>query len=125
MIVGTGTDLIEIERIARTFKRHDGRFLRRVFTEGEADYCTSRPKPAQHLAARFAAKEAVAKALGTGISRGIAWRDIEVARRPGQAPRIVLHGRAEEIAARLGISAVHISLTHSRDFALAAAVAEK
>ncbi len=125
MIIGTGTDLIEIERIARTFKRYDGRFLRRVFTECEADYCTSKPKPAQHLAARFAAKEAVAKALGTGISRGIAWRDIEVTRKPGQAPRIVLRGRAEKIAASLGISAVHISLTHSRDFAMAVAVAEK
>ena len=124
MIIGTGTDIIEIERIARAYERYGARFLNRIFTGAEAAYCTARPKPAQHLAARFAAKEAVAKALGTGLKEGVGWRDIETLRRPGSAPRVVLHGGAKKAAERLGIRTVHISLTHNRDYALATAIAE-
>ena len=124
MIIGTGNDLIEIERIARSYERYGGHLLRRVYTEAEAAYCKARKRTAQHLAARFAAKEAVAKALGTGMKEGVAWRGIEVTREPGRAPRIVLHGRAAEVAAGLGIKTIHISLSHSDSHALAFAIAE-
>ena len=124
MIIGTGNDLIEIDRIARSYRRYGEHLLRRVYTEAEAAYCKARKRTAQHLAARFAAKEAVAKALGTGMKDGVAWRGIEVTREPGRAPRIVLHGRAAALADELGVRTVHIALSHSETHALAFAIAE-
>lgn len=124
MIVGIGTDMIEIARIERSVARYGASFLNRVFTPGEIAYCMAKKNSAESLAARFAAKEAGAKALGTGISRGVAWREFEVRRAPGQHPELHLHGRAAEIAARLGVRRVSLSLTHSRDLSMAVAIAE-
>ncbi|MDA1256242.1 MAG: holo-ACP synthase [Chloroflexi bacterium] len=115
-----GVDIIEIERIGRTFSRYPERFLEKIYTPGEQAYCRGR---APQLASRFAAKEAVMKALGTGV-RGVSWRDIEVQRRRGRAPEIVLHDRAKARAEKMGIVRIAISLSHSRDFAVASVVAE-
>ena len=124
MVIGIGTDMIEIARIQRSLERHGEQFLKRVFTPGEIAYCRRKKNAAESFAARFAAKEAGAKALGTGISRGVAWREFEVTRDPGQRPELQLHGRAAEIAAKLGILRVSLSLTHSREMSLAVVVAE-
>ncbi len=124
MVIGIGTDLIEIERIERSVKRFGDAFLQRVYTPGEIAYCKRKKNSAESLAARFAAKEAGAKALGTGISRGVSWREFEVRRQPGQRPELHLSGRAAEIAARLGIRRVSLSLSHSRSVSIAVVVAE-
>lgn len=126
MIVGTGTDLIEIARVRESLERYGKRFEDRVFTEGEVAYCRAKNKgEAESFAARFAAKEAAAKALGTGISRGITWKEIEVTRRPGHRPEVVFHGRAKEWAERLGASRAHLSLSHNRELAIATVVLER
>lgn len=125
MVLGLGTDITEISRIRASLERYGQHFLDRVYTAGEIAYCQARPKTfAQSYAARFAAKEAAAKALGTGISRGVSWREFEVVRQRGQAPEMHLHGRAAEIAAARGIRRLTLSLTHSRDIAMAVVVAE-
>ncbi len=124
MVIGVGTDMIEIARIQRSLERHGDQFLQRVFTPGEIAYCRQKKNAAESFAARFAAKEAGAKALGTGISRGVSWREFEVTRAPGQRPELLLHGRAAEIAAHLGIRRVSLSLTHSREMSLAVVIAE-
>ena len=124
MIVGTGIDLVEIARIQESVERYGSRFLDRVFTAAEQAYCMARRTAAQSLAARFAAKEAAAKALGTGISRGVTWREIEVVRAAGSAPSLRFHGRAAEIAARLGVVRSAVSLTHSAALAVASVVLE-
>ena len=124
MIVGTGIDLVEIERIQHSVDRFGERFLQRVYTEAERAYCLRKKNAAESLAARFAAKEAGAKALGTGISHGVAWLEIEVVREPGGRPTIAFHGRAGEIAARLGVHSAALSLTHNRDLAVASVVLE-
>lgn len=125
MVIGIGTDLIEIERIAQSMERFGEAFLQRVFTPGEIAYCRQKKKTsAESFAARFAAKEAGAKALGTGISRGVGWREIEVTRLPGQRPELHFSGRAAEVAARLGIRRVSLSLSHSRSLSIAVVVAE-
>ncbi|MGC9198433.1 MAG: holo-ACP synthase [Acidobacteriaceae bacterium] len=124
VVLGLGTDLIEIERIAQTVERFGDAFLGRVFTAAEIRYCQRKKNAAESLAARFAAKEAGAKALGTGISRGVSWREFEVRRLPGQRPELHLNGRAAEIAAQLGVRRVSLSLAHSRGMALAMVVAE-
>jgi holo-[acyl-carrier protein] synthase len=115
-----GVDIIEIDRIAATYERYGERFLNRVYTTGEQAYCRGR---AAQLASRFAAKEAVMKLLGTGV-RGVAWREVEVVRQRGQAPEVVLHRRAAARAGRLGIVRIAISLSHSKDFAVASCVGE-
>lgn len=124
MIVGTGVDLIEIERIRQSLERYGERFLNHIFTAGEQQYCLRKKNAAESLAARFAAKEAGAKALGTGMSRGVNWLEIEVTRKPGQAPQLTFHGRAAERAERLGIRHVALSISHSRDLSIAQVVAE-
>ena len=125
MVIGIGTDLIEIERIAQSVERFGDAFLERVFTPGEIAYCQRKKKTsAESFAARFAAKEAGAKALGTGISRGVSWKEIEVRRLPGQRPELHLSGRAAEVAARLGIRRISLSLSHSRGLSIAMVVAE-
>src|SRR5204863_3121646 len=125
MIVGSGIDIAEVPRIAEAMQRFGDRFLRRVFTDEEIRYCDSKANRIERYAARFAAKEAAMKALGTGWSRGIRWRDIEVFRQPGSRPTIRFHGRASEIAARLGAQNVSLSLTHTSDQALASVILEK
>ena len=125
MVIGLGTDLMEVARIEASLRRFGDHFLHRVYTSGEIAYCQARHKTAaESFAARFAAKEAGAKALGTGISRGVSWRELEVLRQPGQAPRLLLHGRAAEIAEALGVERLSLSLTHSRELAMAVVVAE-
>ena len=126
MILGLGTDLIEIRRIEQSLARHGERFLRRVFTEAEIRYCEQRRHGmAESLAARFAAKEAGAKALGTGISRGVSWLEIEVRRSRGERPTLHWSGRARARAEAMGAGAVHLSLTHSREMAMAVVVLEE
>ena len=124
MIIGIGTDIIEIERIERSVERFGESFLRRVFTAAEIAYCQRKKNSAESFAARFAAKEAGAKALGTGISRGVSWREFEVRRQPGRRPELHLAGRAADIATSLGIRRLALSLTHSRKEAMAVVIAE-
>ena len=111
-----GVDLIEIGRVARALERYPG-FKERCFTEAVRAYCDSRPNPAQHYAARFAGKEAVGKALGFGVARAFAWRDVEIAGRP--KPSVRLSGRVEAWAARVGAGSIDLSMTHSRELAAA------
>ena len=124
MVVGLGSDMIEISRIARSMERFGDRFLRRVFTAEEIAYCELKKNAAESFAARFAAKEAGAKALGTGISHGVAWPEIEVRREASGRPTLHFSGRAGEIAERLGVRRSSVSLTHSRELALAFVVVE-
>jgi holo-[acyl-carrier protein] synthase len=121
-IVGLGFDATDIPRVAEVFERYGERFLRRVFTTGEIAYCTRRRNPVPHLAGRFAAKEAAMKALGTGLRLGVRWRELEVRRERGQAPRLLLHGRSREIGLARGGRAMLLALTHDGDYALAQAM---
>ena len=115
-----GVDIIEIHRVKRVFDSYGQRFLDRIFTLEEKRYCRGR---APQLASRFAAKEAVMKLLGTGV-RGVRWKDVEVARQRGQAPKIVLHGTALARAERIGLKQIALSLSHSNEFAVASVVGE-
>jgi len=114
-----GVDLIEIERIRRALERYPG-FRERCFTEAERAYCDSRPNPAQHYAARFAGKEAVGKALGFGVARAFAWKEVEIAGRP--KPGVSLSGRIHAWAERAGAGAIDLSMTHARELAAAVCV---
>lgn len=118
-MLSTGVDIIEIPRVRLVFEKYGQRFLDRVFTAGEIAYCRGR---ASNLAARFAAKEAAMKALGTGV-RGVAWKDIEVVRQESGAPSIQLHGRAKNRAEHLGVQEMALSLSHSREYAVASVIA--
>ncbi|HXS75358.1 MAG TPA: holo-ACP synthase [Terracidiphilus sp.] len=124
MIVGSGIDLVEISRIQQSMERFGKRFLDRVYTSAEQAYCLRKRNSAESLAARFAAKEAGAKALGTGISHGVSWLEIEVVREPGGRPSIQFHGRAAEIAASMGAARVALSLTHTGSLSMASVVLE-
>ncbi|MGA2674827.1 MAG: holo-ACP synthase [Terracidiphilus sp.] len=124
MIIGTGIDLVEIERIQKSVDRYGRRFLDRVYTGAEQAYCLRKRNSAESLAARFAAKEAGAKALGTGISFGVNWLEIEVVREPSGRPTLRFLGRAAEIAARLGVARAALSITHTRDLAMASVALE-
>lgn len=124
MIVGSGIDLIEIGRIQHSVDRYGERFLNRIYTRAEQEYCLRKHASAESFAARFAAKEAAAKALGTGISYGVSWLEIEVVREPGGRPRVHFHGRAAEVAARLGVVSTALSLTHTKELAAASVVLE-
>jgi holo-[acyl-carrier protein] synthase len=115
---------MEIARIHQSIDRFGERFLRRVFTAREIQYCQRKKNAAESFAARFAAKEAGAKALGTGISRGVSWLELEVSREPGGRPTLELSGRAAERAREIGVASVSLSLTHSKDIALAVVVME-
>ena len=121
-IKGIGVDLAVITRMRQVVERWDERFLRRVFTDEEIAYCRRRRDPVPHFAARFAAKEATLKALGTGLSMGITWRELEVRRERGAAPIMVLSGRCRAIARAKGGDRVLLSLTHDGDYALAQAM---
>ena len=125
MVLGLGTDLIEIERIQASMDRFGERFLERVFTAEEIAYCRKKKQSAESFAARFAAKEAGAKALGTGISHGVSWKEIEVTREMGQRPMLHFRGRAGELAETMGVRRVHLTLSHSRTLAIAVVVVEE
>ena len=124
-IIAHGVDLVEIARIARSIDEHGEQFIRRCFTDSERDYAQSArpPRDVQRFAARFAAKEAVMKALGTGWSNGIAWTDIEVVLKSSGAPEIVLTGKAGQIARTMGIQKMLISLSHTDTNATASVIA--
>jgi holo-[acyl-carrier protein] synthase len=124
MIVGIGVDLVRIARVREAIERWQERFLERVFTPAEIAYARGRRDPAEHLAARFAAKEAALKALGTGLSMGVRWRELEVQRVRGQRPRLALSGRTAELGAARGVQALHLSLTHDGEYAMAQVLAE-
>ena len=124
MIVGTGIDLVEIERIQQSMDRFGKRFLDRIYTPAEQAYCLSKRQAAESFAARFAAKEAGAKALGTGISYGVTWLEIEVVREPSGRPSLRFHGRAAQIAARIGFARAALSITHTAELATASVVLE-
>lgn len=111
----TGVDIVELHRIASVVERYGDRFLQRIYTQGELDFCRGR---IPQLAGRFAAKEAVMKALGTGI-RGVGWREVEVVRKRGQAPQVQLHGRAQLKADALGMQEFSLTTSHSKDYAVA------
>lgn len=124
MVLGIGIDIVEIARVRRLMERWQERFLRRVFTDEELAYAHARRDPAEHLAARFAAKEATLKALGTGLSMGVRWREMEVRRVRGQRPTLALSGRTAELGAARGIRRLHVSLTHDGGLAVAQVLAE-
>ncbi|MCA1963237.1 MAG: holo-ACP synthase [Prosthecobacter sp.] len=118
--IGLGIDLVEVGRIRSLLERHGQRFKERTFTEGEMAYCDHCADPAMHYAARFAAKEAAAKALGTGLwSQGVDWRQLEVVREPSGKPHLVLHGEAAEHAKRMGSQGCLLSITHTQVLAMA------
>jgi len=124
MIIGSGIDMVEIRRIQRSIDRYGRRFLDRVFTGAEQAYCQRKRNSAESFAARFAAKEAGAKALGTGISYGVSWLEIEVVREPSGRPSLQFHGRAAKIAAQMGFARAALSLTHTAELAAASVVLE-
>jgi holo-[acyl-carrier protein] synthase len=124
MIVGTGVDIAEVGRIEAAVVRFGQRFLRRVFTPAEIQYCQGKPNTAERLAARFAAKEAGMKAIGTGLRHGITWQDVEVVRFPGQRPTLKFSGKAAEFAARLDCKRTHLSISHTKEQAIAYVILE-
>ncbi len=124
MIVGSGIDLVEIHRIQHSVDRYGARFLNKIYTSAEQAYCLRKRNAAESLAARFAAKEAGAKALGTGMSRGVTWLEIEVVREVGGRPALRFHGRAAEVARRLNAQRAALSITHTSDLAMANVVLE-
>jgi holo-[acyl-carrier protein] synthase len=124
VIVGLGLDIAEIDRMEAAIMRHGTPIIERLFTAAEVSYCESHRNKFERYAARFAAKEAAMKALGTGWSHGVRWRDIEVAREPGGKPTLRLAGVAREIAARLGVRNISLSITHSGNLALAEVIFE-
>lgn len=123
-IIGIGIDLVEVERIRTLLERHGERFKARTFTEVEVAYCDGCADPAMHYAARFAAKEAGAKALGTGFAQGVFWVDIEVARDVAGRPELRMHGAARALAEKQGVTQCHVSLSHTKEQAVAQVVLE-
>ena len=124
-VIAHGIDLVDVARIKQSITEHGQRFIDRCFTQQEADYAQSAKEPRNYerFAARFAAKEAVLKALGTGWANGIAWTDVEIRRQPSGAPTVYLSGKAAEIAEELGIAQLHLSMTHTSTQAMASVIA--
>ena len=120
-LILNGIDIIEINRIKSVLKKYPDKFLNRIYTKNELDFCKNKP---HRLAARFAVKEAVMKTLGTG-TKGVGWKDIETIRKPGQRPLVKLHNRALSKSKKLGIKNISISISHSKEYAIAFAVADK
>ncbi len=124
MIVGTGIDIAEVERLRAAITRYGDRFLERIYTPDERRYCDSKANRIERYAARFAAKEAAMKALGTGWNHGVRWRDCEVVRPPGRRPTMVFHGKASEFAAKLGVRNAALSISHTAEQAIAQVILE-
>src|ERR1700738_5339983 len=123
-VLGIGVDLVECSRIQHSLDRFGEKFLRRVFTDGEIEYSMSMKFPARHLAARFAGKEAVAKAFGTGIGKAMGWRNIDIKKRPSGEPFLVFSGPAQELAKQRGVTSALITLSHTEQHATATVVLE-
>jgi holo-[acyl-carrier protein] synthase len=124
MIVGTGIDIAEVPRIRQSIERFGERFLQRIYTAGERRYCDSKANRVERYAARFAAKEAAMKALGTGWNYGVRWQDCETVRMPGGRPTMVFHGKANEFAAKLGVKNAALSISHTAEQAIAQVILE-
>jgi holo-[acyl-carrier protein] synthase len=122
-IVGIGTDITECLRIGKMIEQHGDLFLKRVYTEREIAYCQARKRALEHFAGRWAAKEAILKAIGTGWAKGICWTDLEIRNEAGGAPRVLVRGTAADIAAERGIGEILISISHTRAYATAYALA--
>jgi len=122
VILGLGIDLCEVDRVARLLQKDRQRFLRRVFLEGESEFCEARRRPEIHYAARLAAKEAFLKAVGRGWSLG--WQEVEIIRESSGKPALVLSGGAEEVTSRRGVRKIHLTLTHTASLAAAVVVLE-
>jgi holo-[acyl-carrier protein] synthase len=122
MILGVGIDIIEVSRIQSSFEKFGDRFLKRILHEGEIAYCLSHKSPAPFLAVRFAAKEAVSKAFGTGIGAQLGWHDVEIARRESGEPYVILHGNGPRLLEQRGARAVIVSLSHTQQHATAVAI---
>src|SRR5678815_4968298 len=123
-ILGIGVDMVEVERIQHSLDRFGERFMKRVFTEGEIAYCRSMKFSARHFAARFAAKEAVSKAFGTGVGKAMGWRNIDIQKKPSGEPFLVLSGPAKELATQRGVTAALVTLSHTEHHAVACVVLE-
>ena len=123
-VLGIGVDLVECARVQHSLDRFGDRFLHRVFTDGEIAYAQSMKFPARHLAARFAAKEAISKAFGTGIGKAMGWKDIDVHKKPSGEPFVVLEGGAKKLASERGVANVLITLSHTDNHAMAMIVLE-
>jgi holo-[acyl-carrier protein] synthase len=123
-VLGIGVDLVECARIQRSLDRFGERFLHRVFTEGEIEYAMSMKFPARHLAARFAAKEAVSKAFGTGIGKAMGWRNIDIQKKPSGEPFLVFSGPARELATQRGVTSALVTLSHTEHHAMAYVILE-
>lgn len=124
MLLGMGVDLIEVVRISKSMEKFGSRFLKHIFTDREIDYCERKRRGAESYAARFAAKEAGSKALGTGMNFGVCWRDLEVTRSPAGRPDLKLSGVAAELARKMGVRSIVLSLTHTSDSAIAVVIFE-
>ena len=124
MIIGTGVDVVEIARIRTVLERSKNRFISRVFTPAEQQFCNQHRDPAPHYAVRFAAKEALFKAIGTGWAKGVTWLDVEVLRERQEAPILRLQGEALRLSASMGTHKVHVSLSHSNKYAIAMVILE-
>jgi holo-[acyl-carrier protein] synthase len=124
MILGIGSDLAEVPRIRASRERFGDRFLRRIYTPGEIAYALSKANKDERLAARFAAKEAGMKALGTGLSGGVTWKDFTVGREPSGKPTLTLSGVAAQLAVQRGVTRIHLTLTHTAEMAMAVVIME-
>jgi holo-[acyl-carrier protein] synthase len=124
LILGTGTDLAEVDRVRKAIERHGDRFIQRICTSVEIAYVQRKANRFERYAARFAAKEAGMKAIGTGWRRGVGWHDFEVVNLPTGRPTLRLHGVAAEVAAKMGVQRIHLSLTHTKDLAMAFVILE-
>lgn len=124
MILGTGIDLIEVARVVNSMERFGDRFLSRILLPPEIEYCRSYSHPGPHVAARFAAKEAISKAFGTGIGTQLGWHDLEVARRDSGEPYVLLHGKGLDLLHQRAGRRVHLSLSHTQVYATAVAILE-
>ncbi len=124
MILGTGIDIVEVPRIAQSIERFGERFINRIFTPAEIRYCQSKANAVERFAARFAAKEAAMKAIGTGMRGGVTWHDFEVGREPGGRPTMLFHGKAAQVAQALGGRRAHLSVSHTEQHAIAYVVLE-
>lgn len=122
MILGLGTDIVEVDRIARMLTEHGDHFLERVFTAAEIEHCRPRREAAPHFAGRWAAKEAVMKVLGTGFTKDVGWKDIEILVKSSGQPFVVLHGRARAYADSIGIGEILITISHTRTVATSTAI---
>ena len=124
MILGTGIDLIEVARIASSYEKYGERFVNRILLPEEITYCLAHRQPAPFLAVRFAAKEAISKAFGTGIGAQLGWQDMEIRRKESGEPFVVMHGKGAELFAARGAQRLHVSLSHTEHYAAATAILE-